>query len=91
MPTFFPILLCCAPHVLQVILVRKETSPEDVKGMYTSEGVLCQLGGMTSHAAVVARGWGKPCITGVQDMQVWEGHSHPQCHVRQHQRCNIEQ
>ena len=52
------------------MLVRKETSPEDVKGMYSSEGVLCQLGGMTSHAAVVARGWGKPCITGVADMQV---------------------
>lgn len=40
----------------QVVLVRKETSPEDVKGMYDAEGVLCQLGGMTSHAAVVARG-----------------------------------
>lgn len=37
--------------------------------MYSSEGVLCQLGGMTSHAAVVARGWGKPCITGCADMQ----------------------
>eukprot|EP00195_Chlamydomonas_chlamydogama_P010279 CAMPEP_0202891472 /NCGR_PEP_ID=MMETSP1392-20130828/1515_1 /ASSEMBLY_ACC=CAM_ASM_000868 /TAXON_ID=225041 /ORGANISM="Chlamydomonas chlamydogama, Strain SAG 11-48b" /LENGTH=863 /DNA_ID=CAMNT_0049575227 /DNA_START=362 /DNA_END=2953 /DNA_ORIENTATION=- len=57
---------------IKVVLVRKETSPEDVKGMYSSEGVLCQLGGMTSHAAVVARGWGKPCITGVQDLQVDE-------------------
>lgn len=57
---------------LKVILVRKETSPEDVKGMYTAEGVLCQLGGMTSHAAVVARGWGKPCITGCADLQVDE-------------------
>ena len=50
--------------------MRKETSPEDVKGMYTAEGVLCQLGGMTSHAAVVARGWGRPCVTGVQDLMV---------------------
>ncbi|MEW5299832.1 MAG: hypothetical protein WDW36_002807 [Sanguina aurantia] len=57
---------------LKCILVRKETSPEDVKGMYSAEGVLCQLGGMTSHAAVVARGWGKPCITGCPDLQVDE-------------------
>lgn len=55
---------------LKCILIRKETSPEDVKGMYSAEGVLCQLGGMTSHAAVVARGWGKPCITGCPDLQV---------------------
>lgn len=55
---------------LPVVLVRRETSPEDIKGMYSSEGVLCQLGGMTSHAAVVARGWGKPCITGCPDLQV---------------------
>ena len=38
--------------------------------MFVSEGVLCHLGGMTSHAAVVARGWGKPCITGVSDLLV---------------------
>lgn len=57
---------------LKVVLVRKETSPEDVKGMYTAEGVLTQLGGMTSHAAVVARGWGKPCITGCSTLQVDE-------------------
>jgi len=55
-----------------VILVRKETSPEDVKGMHSSEGVLTQLGGMTSHAAVVARGWGKTCITGCGDLQIDE-------------------
>lgn len=53
-----------------VILVRRETSPEDVKGMYSSEGVVTQLGGMTSHAAVVARGWGKTCITGCSQLQV---------------------
>lgn len=55
-----------------VILVRKETSPEDVKGMHSAEGVLTQLGGMTSHAAVVARGWGKTCITGCGELQIDE-------------------
>jgi len=55
-----------------VILVRRETSPEDVKGMFSSAGVLTQLGGMTSHAAVVARGWGKTCITGCSDLQIDE-------------------
>lgn len=57
---------------LKVVLVRKETSPEDVAGMHMAEGVLTQLGGMTSHAAVVARGWGKPCITGCSALQVDE-------------------
>jgi pyruvate,orthophosphate dikinase len=47
-----------------VILVRKETSPEDVDGMHSSVGILTSTGGMTSHAAVVARGWGKCCIAG---------------------------
>mmetsp|Transcript_27085 Transcript_27085/g.58317 ORF Transcript_27085/g.58317 Transcript_27085/m.58317 type:complete len:972 (+) Transcript_27085:119-3034(+) len=46
------------------ILVRDETSPEDVGGMWAAQGVLTARGGMTSHAAVVARGWGKPCICG---------------------------
>ena len=48
----------------QVILVRVETSPEDVGGMDAAEGILTARGGMTSHAAVVARGWGKPCVAG---------------------------
>ncbi len=48
----------------RVILVRAETSPEDIKGMAASEGILTARGGMTSHAAVVARGMGKPCIVG---------------------------
>ena len=48
----------------QVILVRKETSPEDVGGMHASKGILTATGGKTSHAAVVARGWGKCCIVG---------------------------
>lgn len=47
-----------------VILVRIETSPEDVGGMDAAEGILTSRGGMTSHAAVVARGWGKPCVAG---------------------------
>mmetsp|Transcript_23857 Transcript_23857/g.37316 ORF Transcript_23857/g.37316 Transcript_23857/m.37316 type:complete len:936 (-) Transcript_23857:188-2995(-) len=52
------------------ILVRAETSPEDVNGMHASEGILTQRGGMTSHAAVVARGWGKTCVCGVSELQV---------------------
>ena len=54
----------------KVVLVRSETSPEDISGMYVSEGVLTSRGGMTSHAAVVARGMGKPCISGAGDIQV---------------------
>lgn len=52
----------------QVILVRVETSPEDVGGMAAAEGILTSRGGMTSHAAVVARGWGKPCVAGCNDI-----------------------
>jgi len=54
------------------ILVREETSPDDVEGMYDSEGILTARGGMTSHAAVVARGWGRPCICGCRDIQIDE-------------------
>ncbi|MCX7786135.1 MAG: pyruvate, phosphate dikinase [Spirochaetes bacterium] len=54
----------------KVILVRKETSPDDIGGMYVSEGVLTSTGGLTSHAAVVARGMGKPCIVGAKDILV---------------------
>ena len=53
-----------------VILVRIETSPEDVGGMDAAEGILTSRGGMTSHAAVVARGWGKPCVAGCSDIVV---------------------
>ncbi len=52
------------------ILVRKETSPEDVGGMYAAAGILTATGGKTSHAAVVARGWGKCCIVGCGDLIV---------------------
>lgn len=51
-----------------VILVRVETSPEDVGGMSAAKGILTSRGGMTSHAAVVARGWGKPCVAGCGDI-----------------------
>ena len=52
------------------ILVRVETSPEDIMGMHASEGILTARGGMTSHAAVVARGMGKPCVSGAGGMRV---------------------
>lgn len=51
-----------------VILVRRDTSPEDIHGMYAASGILTSTGGSTSHAAVVARGWGKCCIAGAGDM-----------------------
>eukprot|EP01018_Ginkgo_biloba_P027474 Gb_14687 [translate_table: standard] len=53
-----------------VILVRNETSPEDVGGMHAAAGILTARGGMTSHAAVVARGWGKSCVSGCSDIRV---------------------
>ncbi|MFT5517508.1 MAG: pyruvate,orthophosphate dikinase [Rhodothermales bacterium] len=52
------------------ILVRIETSPEDVGGMHAAEGILTSRGGMTSHAAVVARGWGKPCVAGCGEIVI---------------------
>jgi len=54
----------------QVILVRVETTPEDIKGMIPSQGVLTMRGGMTSHAAVVARGMGKPAVVGCGDIEI---------------------
>ncbi len=54
----------------KIILVRTETSPEDIHGMHVSQGILTSRGGMTSHAAVVARGMGKPCIVGCGDLDV---------------------
>jgi len=55
-----------------VILVRKETSPEDVQGMHSAVGILTSTGGMTSHAAVVARGWGKCCVAGAGAIHIDE-------------------
>jgi pyruvate,orthophosphate dikinase len=53
-----------------VILVRQETSPEDVHGMEVAEGILTSRGGLVSHAAVVARGWGKPAVCGAESIEV---------------------
>ncbi len=53
-----------------VLLVRKDTSPEDIGGMVVAEGILTSTGGMTSHAAVVARGMGTPCVAGAKGIQV---------------------
>ena len=55
---------------LDVILVRNETSPEDVHGMHAAKAILTAKGGMTSHAALVARGWGKCCIVGCSALQI---------------------
>ena len=56
----------------KIILVRKETSPEDIEGMHVAQGILTSRGGMTSHAAVVARGMGKCCISGCGDVMINE-------------------
>ena len=58
----------------KVVLVRVETSPEDIAGMHVSQGILTARGGMTSHAAVVARGMGRPCVSGVAELRIdYEG------------------
>ena len=54
----------------KVILIREETSPEDIEGMRAAAGILTTRGGMTSHAALVARGWGKCCIVGCEAMKI---------------------
>jgi pyruvate,orthophosphate dikinase len=56
----------------QVLLVRKETNPEDIDGMHSAAGILTSTGGMTSHAAVVARGWGRCCVAGAGDIHIDE-------------------
>ncbi|MCD8313720.1 MAG: pyruvate, phosphate dikinase, partial [Bacteroidales bacterium] len=55
---------------VKTILVREDTSPEDIEGMRAAAGILTQRGGMTSHAALVARGWGKCCIVGCESMVI---------------------
>jgi pyruvate,orthophosphate dikinase len=57
-------------HKEKVILVRIETSPEDIHGMHVAQGILTARGGMTSHAAVVARGMGKPCVSGAGELRI---------------------
>jgi len=59
----------------KVILVREETSPEDVDGMHSAEAILTSKGGMTSHAALVARGWGKCCIVGCSEVDINDRHT----------------
>src|SRR5205085_10169358 len=54
----------------RVVLVRSETSPEDVHGMIVAEGILTSRGGRVSHAAVVARGWGKPAVVGAESIRI---------------------
>ena len=54
----------------KVILVRSETSPEDVHGMMVSQGILTARGGLVSHAAVVARGWGTPAVVGAEAIKI---------------------
>ncbi|NCN95711.1 MAG: pyruvate, phosphate dikinase, partial [Bdellovibrionales bacterium] len=58
---------------IKVVLVRQETSPEDIHGMVAAEGILTARGGMTSHAAVVARGMGKPCVAGCSSLIINAG------------------
>jgi pyruvate,orthophosphate dikinase len=55
-----------------VVLIRTETKADDIHGMYAAQGVLTARGGMTSHAAVVARGMGRPCICGAGDVHINE-------------------
>ncbi len=64
--------MAAAPGAGPVILVRAETSPEDIVGMHVAVGILTSRGGMTSHAAVVARGMGKPCVVGAGELVVDE-------------------
>ena len=54
------------------ILVKRETTPEDVRGMHAARGIVTARGGMTSHAAVVARGMGRPCVSGAGEIQIYE-------------------
>lgn len=66
-----------------VILVRTETSPEDIQGMAAAQGILTARGGMTSHAAVVARGMGKCCVAGAEDIKVFENKKYFKVNGRQ--------
>lgn len=65
-----PLLMIAIFQICACLKVRTETSPEDVGGMHAAAGILTARGGMTSHAAVVARGWGKCCVSGCSDIRV---------------------
>ncbi len=60
----------CAAQDIPCILVRRETSPEDVRGMHAADAIVTERGGMTSHAAVIARGLGVPCVAGANTLQL---------------------
>lgn len=64
-----PAAQACAAQGQRCILVRRETSPEDIHGMHVASGVLTERGGMTSHAAVIGRGLGLPCVVGATDLR----------------------
>ena len=64
---------------MQVLLVRNETSPEDIRGMYAAQAIVTARGGMTSHAAVVARGIGATCVVGCRDLRIHESAGY--CHI----------
>lgn len=66
--TFSPVFVNI--YTVYCMQVRAETSPEDVGGMHAAVGILTERGGMTSHAAVVARGWGKCCVSGCSGIRV---------------------
>ena len=68
-----------------VILVRTETSPEDIHGMHAARGILTARGGMTSHAAVVARGMGRPCVSGAGMLKIDVGARRDDGRRRHHQ------
>lgn len=72
-----------------VILIRNETSPEDINGLSVSAGILTNRGGMTSHAAVVARGMGKPCVCGINTLQINEHEKF--CRIASNKKLNSDE
>lgn len=83
----------CSKRGEDCILIRTETSAEDVGGMNAAKGILTARGGVTSHAAVVARGWGKPCVVGCEDMRIHEGDKivkFPRAQFREHDIISLD-
>ena len=73
------------------ILVRVETSPEDIQGMHAAKGILTARGGMTSHAAVVARGMGRPCVSGSSEIDINYEAKHLKLHLLKLKRVTLLQ
>ncbi len=67
-----------------VILVREQTKPEDIHGFFAAKGILTSVGGKTSHAAVVARGMGKPCVSGASDIKISHSEAIALCRGKPH-------